>query len=249
MTRLVSESRQSILTLPTPQSSLYFGSGNAIVTASNNNALKNLTQLTVEAWINCGVVPANLNRICEYGASSNKGWNFLLNASSGVPILQVNIGNGTTTGNLQVGTVLRSAFSHVATTWDGTTIRMFVNGTLQGTTAALSGGNTGDPASSFYIGNRSAGDRGFIGLIQELRVSNVARYTASFTPQTSQFETDASTVGLWHFDENTSTVLTDSSGNGITGTLSGSPLPQWSAGRVTKVQSYVRTEAGTRLLA
>ena len=52
----------------------------------------------------------------------------------------------------------------------------------------------------------------FQGLIDELRISKVARYIADFTPP-SRFEPDKDTAALYHFDEGTGDVLTDSSGN------------------------------------
>ena len=52
----------------------------------------------------------------------------------------------------------------------------------------------------------------FRGIIDEVRISKVARYTADFTPPT-RFEPDADTLALYHFDEGSGDVLKDSSGN------------------------------------
>ena len=60
----------------------------------------------------------------------------------------------------------------------------------------------------------------FAGVIDEVRISNVARYKANFTPQ-SPFEPDADTLGLYHFDEGTGDVLKDSSGNHHDGKITG----------------------------
>jgi hypothetical protein len=78
------------------------------------------------------------------------------------------------------------------------------------------------------------GSEFFAGLLDEVRLSNIARYTgASFTPPTAPFGTDANTVGLWHLDEGTGQVVDDSSSNnrdGVLGTTSGSEStdPTWS---------------------
>jgi hypothetical protein len=40
----------------------------------------------------------------------------------------------------------------------------------------------------------------------------VARYASNFTPPNAPFTPDANTVGLYHFDEGSETVVQDSSG-------------------------------------
>jgi hypothetical protein len=52
------------------------------------------------------------------------------------------------------------------------------------------------------------------GGMDELRISNASRYTASFTPASTPFECDAGTLALWHFDEIAgSTTFHDSCGS------------------------------------
>lgn len=52
------------------------------------------------------------------------------------------------------------------------------------------------------------------GSIDEVRLSNVIRYTANFAPPNAPFVPDASTVALYHFDEGASNTINDSSGIG-----------------------------------
>lgn len=72
------------------------------------------------------------------------------------------------------------------------------------------------------------------GYLDELRISNVIRYTSNFTPPNDPFVTDTNTVGLYHFDEGSGTSLVDVSGytggpsNGIVNFGgSGTPGPVW----------------------
>jgi hypothetical protein len=58
------------------------------------------------------------------------------------------------------------------------------------------------------------------GVIDEVRISNVARYNAAFVPA-KVFAVDASTVALWHFDEYAGGVVHDASGHGNDGVIQG----------------------------
>ncbi|WP_232103766.1 protein kinase domain-containing protein [Gimesia algae] len=60
----------------------------------------------------------------------------------------------------------------------------------------------------------------FKGSIDEVRFSNVARYTEDFTPD-NHFKNDEHTMALYHFDEGSGDVLKDSSGNGHHGKIVG----------------------------
>lgn len=51
----------------------------------------------------------------------------------------------------------------------------------------------------------------FSGWVDEVRLSNTIRYTTNFTPPNAPFTPDANTVGLYHFDEGSGTLILDSS--------------------------------------
>ncbi|MFN0145377.1 MAG: Ig-like domain-containing protein [Dehalococcoidia bacterium] len=131
--------------------------------------------------------------------------------------------NGTfrtiTTGNFPL-----NQWYHVAATYNGTTMRLFVNGVQQGTGRAATG--TIDSNTALVMGSTSAGAGRFPGLIDEVRVSNIVRYAANFTPTAVAFAPDADTRALWHFNEGTGTTAADVSGNANTGTLTSGPT--WS---------------------
>lgn len=70
----------------------------------------------------------------------------------------------------------------------------------------------------------------FHGDIDEVRISNVQRYSGPFTPSL-RHNPDANTVGLWHFDEGTGSTALDVSGNGLHFGLNGGY--QWVEGAST----------------
>jgi hypothetical protein len=77
----------------------------------------------------------------------------------------------------------------------GNTHRIYKNGTLEDT---VSTGNKQDNGP-FSIGKNGFGD--FDGYIDEVRVSDIARYGgSSFTEPTSEFSVDLDTIALLHFD-------------------------------------------------
>jgi parallel beta-helix repeat protein len=126
-----------------------------------------------------------------------------------------------------VGAALGTWF-HLAVTRDAPgNLRYYVGGNLVDGPFAF----PAPPASTGTLRFGRAGDEPseyFAGLIDEVRLSNIARYTgASFTPPTAPLTSDANTVGLWHLDEGTGQVVDDSSSNnrdGVLGTTS-SPEP------------------------
>lgn len=102
---------------------------------------------------------------------------------------------------------------------DGTTgvTRIFKNGVSLPVTGTFNG-NIGTTAN-LYLGERGDATNWFDGAIDEMRISASERYTSDYTPAVAPFTTDADTRALWHFDENTGTVLDDASANGNDGAV------------------------------
>jgi len=136
---------------------------------------------------------------------------------------------------------------HIALTRsDGGRIALFVDGAPAGSTEGPGGRidyridrATGQPDSDPYLvlGAEKHGYPGsyhYSGLLDDLRISNVARYSGPFSPPAGPHPLDAQTVALYRFDEGSGTFIGDSSdatGGPSHGTLmvSGNPAgPVWS---------------------
>jgi hypothetical protein len=109
-------------------------------------------------------------------------------------------------------TISNNTWYHVALVRDSGTFKLFMNGNMEDSRAAtidleVSGGT----AKSMRIGNGpTSNDNSYNGYIDELRVSDIARYSANFTPQTAAFSNDSNTLLLMHADgANGSTTFTD----------------------------------------
>jgi hypothetical protein len=116
---------------------------------------------------------------------------------------------------------------HVAATWDGLVIRQFVNGKFVKATdytgpEGAKGVQT-DNDRELRIGAREDNPaQRFIGLIDEVRISNSLRYTeAGYTVPAEPFQPDANTMALYHFDAASGTTVKDFSTNGNNLTLMG----------------------------
>jgi hypothetical protein len=99
---------------------------------------------------------------------------------------------------------------HLAVVHEGKQVRLYVNGKLNGTREGIQLG--GDDKIALFIGT------GFRGVIDEVRLSQTARYAKDFRPA-ARFEPDADTVCLYHFDEGKGDVLKDASRNHLDGKI------------------------------
>jgi len=126
------------------------------------------------------------------------------------------------------GAVMGGTWTHVAATWDGLMIRFFVNGKFVSSTVnGAANGSKGvlrSTAAPLMVGRRVRGNAVlhsiFVGLITEIRISNVLRYTeAGFDVPTKQFVADANTAALYHFESAVNGVVKDSATVGNNGQL------------------------------
>lgn len=115
---------------------------------------------------------------------------------------------------------------HVAVTrsYPGGNLRIFVDGVLDGErdgpngdVSYRDGRSTTRPDDPYLVIGAEKHDAGsnfpsYSGWVDELRISNVIRYSSNFTPPTQPFASDANSVGLYHFDEGSGNTINDSSG-------------------------------------
>lgn len=107
---------------------------------------------------------------------------------------------------------------YVVMAWDSSFLRGYVDGTYLKKVAQ--GGAQTNNGNTLYLGRRDTTEP-YGGLLDEFRISNIARYTSETTisVQSTPWTVDANTSILLHFDEGTGLTATDASGNGNHGTL------------------------------
>lgn len=156
-----------------------------------NGDFSQTANFTVEFWFRAADVVGNQGLVAIGNESSGRQNIYL---SSSTPKLNP-YGLGDTissSSNISINT-----WYHLAIVRSSTTVTMYLNGSSVGS-ATISG--TFANANGLYVGDISDGAISFNGWIDEVRVSNIARYTANFTPSTTAFTNDVNTLLLVHAD-------------------------------------------------
>jgi glucose/arabinose dehydrogenase len=137
-----------------------------------SSSLLNLTTGTVEAWVRLDALGRWHGVVAKGSTNSDSGHNYAIEIDDGNAVNCV-IGNGSSSTSLRSTSQLGvQQFYHLACTWDGSQLRMYINGTLhrsvsQGITPA---GNS----SPLFIGQYGGNVDRFDGVIDEVRIYNVA---------------------------------------------------------------------------
>lgn len=108
--------------------------------------------------------------------------------------------------------------THVAGVYDGSHVRLFVDGIRHGDPVACSSVVAVNWMAT--MGATFDGKDSYAGEISQARVSQVARYVDDFDPPVS-FGVDASTLALYRFDDGQGSVLTDATANKHQGKIVG----------------------------
>lgn len=167
--------------------------------------------LTVEAWVSPSLTSKTTNTM-------NLWFHYLMSAAYSYRNKTWYINTNTETSNtvtLESATQpLPTAWTHIAGVLTKDEMRLFCNGKCLGRMSIT------DPLAKrqwdqhFWLGD--APDNGryrFQGLMDEVRISRVARYDDDFEP-VRYHEPDANTLALYHFDDGRGLRLTDASANG-----------------------------------
>ena len=203
-------------------SALFDGTGdylqfpNNIITASDD--------FTVEAWIRLDIIPPSNNNWQMMLGGTATGGNAVYIAiknRSGTIVSDIVLSNGSGSfieEEYTIASISANTWYHWAICKSGGTLKHFFNGTELTTLLSSSGTMTSAFGlhTAAYIG-RWSGNTSWMwdGYIDEFRISNTARYTASFTAPTAPFVNDANTLLLIHADgTDASTVFVDDNGSG-----------------------------------
>lgn len=162
--------------------SMYFdGTGDWLTTVNSPNFDLSVGSWTIEGWMYVTGGTYYRTMVAKRVASgATCEWEFGVSNTSTLYFYRTGTAvNGSTT-------VPSNTWVHAAVTYDGTTLRMFQNGTVVFTQAGLTAASG---TNNITVGNYGAsGDQPWFGYIDDLRITKgYARYTANFTPPTAAF--------------------------------------------------------------
>ncbi|HTA63003.1 MAG TPA: LamG-like jellyroll fold domain-containing protein, partial [Bacteroidia bacterium] len=192
-----------------------------------NTAIQGTNLITVEAWVNpsttgsFGVIAGNYDNI------NNGGMQFLLRRDGSNYTFWVDNGSGFNPVTSSTS-VVTNVWQHVAGTWDGNNLNIYINGVLDNTSSGITGAFSAQ-ANNVWIGTDGANEA-FTGSMDEIHIWNVALTQAQIQNDLGCIHSGTVTpVGLlasYNFDNGMSNVdntgkitLADATGNGNNGTL------------------------------
>jgi hypothetical protein len=183
----------------------FSASSSAHLTAADSESLDLLTgTMTIDFWLKSGSLTNNKDTVIasKTGAANNYGWSLRLRRL-GTNVYLVFVGS--TDGknyateaksqNCVTNSAAGASFNHYAVTWSKAQVKFYCNGVPKGsgTIGALGSAKLYSSTAALRIGRTETMDSSTLyldGILDELRFSQVVRYTTTFTPATQAHATD-----------------------------------------------------------
>ncbi len=151
---------------------LSFNGTNAVVTIPDANSLDLTTGMTLEAWVKPSVTGGGTWRTALLKENTNY-YAYALYANTGTNFPSGNAVAAGVDHDIRATTALAAnTWTHLAVTYDGTALTLYVNGTQAAT--ALASGPIAATTGALKIGGNAIWGEWFNGLIDEVRVYNRA---------------------------------------------------------------------------
>ena len=163
-------------------STFFDGTGDYLQVADSAALRFGTGDFTVEGWFYATSVSGQRGLVAKGGTGQTTGWEIRINGASG-GALAATISSTVVSGTTVIAV---NTWYHFALTRSGTTVRLFVNGTQEGSGTFSTDLNQTD---ILVIGNTRPLNQLFLGYISNVRVLKQALYTSTFTPSTSRITT------------------------------------------------------------
>jgi hypothetical protein len=160
------------------------------------------SDFTIECWLR---IPNDSGDYYIFGGDGSNGDLMVRRVANNIRLGRDDVAFDATSSNFTAA----NTWYHMAISRSGTSLKIFKDGT-----AIYSGTNNQNYpiTNQFRIGYSGYGY--YNGHVDEVRISDIARYTANFTAPSSEFTHDNHTVLLMHFNgSDASTTMTDDGGS------------------------------------
>jgi hypothetical protein len=201
---------------------------NDYVQSTYSTALNITTNLTMELWIYPTKNSGTQNVISKSSSSQNVSYIFPRTDDGWNTFSAYFTFNGTGWTIVNTPYTSLNSWHHVAMTYDGSNVRIYMDGTLVKTQAAS--GSITTNTNPLYIGNQNGYPEFYGGSVDEVRIWNVVRSQAQIQANMNNELTgsESGLVAYYKFNEGTPagnntaiTTTADSSPNALNGTLNG----------------------------
>jgi hypothetical protein len=194
-----------------------FNNSSYVTIPSSLNSVFNTNNVTLEGWFKFNVNTSGFPMLIGEAYVGDLKVTFCMHKQGN----NINAGfyNNGWTVVTSASTIQYNTWMHIAATYDQSSIKIYINGNLDATLNANAALPTG--SESWYIGKRWDSNEFFRGVMDEIRVWNVARTQAQIqaSMNTSVPTNSTGLRAYYKLDESAGTSTADATGNGYNGTL------------------------------
>ena len=166
-----------------------------------NHPLLNLynSPLTLELWFKATEMPTGRAVLAKYGIGDNEQYELALlggDVDNGlIARLWDSNGFSHTVYGVPLTELSVNQWYHASMAWDGDSLRLYLNGVQRGG-IALSGGLLNISTETLTIGSDANGNNTFLGTIDEIRLSDIARQEWEYNVDRSRMIVDIDPIGF-----------------------------------------------------
>lgn len=172
---------------------------------------------TIETWLymleNGGATRRDIFSTKSFTSSNvqiSLGLNYYANpdpSHSNIPHFFIHVQNNPLDHLVGTTNLQPRQWHHLAGVKRGNTLLLFVNGKMEASETIPftipDNLNSEIAIGAHPVSGQPYSERNLGGIVEEMRISNTARYTQNFNLVTIPFSPDGNTLALWHFDNNT----------------------------------------------